>query len=98
MHKVYIKGVRSLEDKFDKEKADWIPQKVATIRFDETPLHEAALYDKTYGYVLTEAEYKQLTDGREGGWVMPEQVRQAFVTAINVMKDLMEDKEKEVIT
>lgn len=89
MHKVYIKGVRSLEDKFDKEKADWIPQKVATIRFDETPLTEAAAYDKTYGYILSEAEYTQLTEGMQGGWVMPEHVRQAFMTAINVMKDLI---------
>lgn len=94
MHRVYIKGVRSLEDKFDKDKADWIPQKVATIRFDETPLTEAAAYDKTYGYIITEAEYQQLSGGREG-WIMPEHVRQAFITAINVMKDLLEGGQNE---
>lgn len=91
MHRVYIKGVRSLEDRFDKEKADWIAQRVATIRFDDAPLTEAAAYDKTVGWILTDEEYKRLTEGREG-WNMPENVRQAFITAINVMKDLMEEK------
>lgn len=91
MHRVYIKGVRSLEDKFDKERADWIAQRIATVRFDEAPLTAAAAYDKTHGWLLTDEEYRQLSEGREG-WIMPEHVRQAFITAINVMRDLMEDK------
>ena len=90
MHKVFIKGVRSLEDKFDKEKADWIAQRVATIRFDETPLTEAAAYDKTVGWILTEEEYKGLTQG--GNWIMPERTRQALKTVAAAILDMLQDE------
>lgn len=66
MHKVYCKGIRSLEDKFDKEHADWIENNVGTIRFDNIPFTDASAYNKKYIIILTEEEYQTLKEGFTG--------------------------------
>lgn len=95
MHRVFIKGVRSLEDKFDKEKADWIAQRVATIRFDDAPLTAAAAYDKTVGWILTDEEYRGLTEGKLLMLSGPqkaaiERAAQAIINALKVEEKINE--------
>jgi hypothetical protein len=92
MHKVYLKSVRSLEDKFDKEKADWIEENVATIRFDNIPFEEAARYNKKQVVILTVSEYEALTEGKD--WLMPEEIKQRFKTLMAAMMDLLSDEVK----
>ena len=91
MHKVYCKGIRSLEDKFDKEKADWVEENIGTIRFDKIPFEEAARYNKKQIVIMTVEEYAALSDGKD--YVMPETVRQSLLSAIKAMEAVLIDEE-----
>jgi len=91
MHKVYLKSVRSLEDKFDKEKADWIEENVATIRFDKIPFEEAARYNKKEVIILTLSEYQALTEGKD--YLMPIHIKEGLKTVATTILDLLSDEE-----
>jgi hypothetical protein len=90
MHKVYLKGVRSLEDKFDKD-LGWVEENVATIRFDKIPFEEAAKYNKKLVVIMTEAEYEALTSGKN--YVVPQQVVEGLKTMAAMTLDLLKECE-----
>lgn len=93
MHKIKIVGVRTLEtSKFDGETGEMENPCKATLKWDRSvKLTEAGLYNNMDTIIMSQAEYEALTSGKEG-YIMPDTVRQALITAINVMKDLLEEK------
>lgn len=91
MHRVYCKGVRSLEDKFDKEKADWIEENIATIRFDKIPFEDAAHYNKKNIVIMTIAEYEALVSGKN--FAVPHSFVAALKTIATMILDLVESVE-----
>ncbi len=92
MHKVYLKGVRSLEDKFDKEHADWIEENVATVRFDKIPFEDAAKYNKKEVVIMTVSEYEALTSGNN--LMIPSSFVMKLITldeALETVRAILED-------
>ena len=93
MQKIRITGVRTLETgKFDADKAEYCNPPKATIKWSETtPLTEAAIYNNTEAYLLTESEYQALTEGKD--YLMPEHVKQGLKMVATTILDLLSDEE-----
>lgn len=66
MHKVRISGVRTLEAaKFNGDTGEMENPSKGTIKWGQTvPLTEAALYNNTESWLLTDAEFQALTGGK----------------------------------
>ena len=94
MHKVKIVGVKTLETpKFDADTAQWENPVKGTVRWGkEVSLASAAIYNGQDVVIMTVDEYNRLVEGKD--FAMPEEMRQAMKTAITVMMDILDGKEK----
>lgn len=97
MTKVKVTGVRTLETgKFDANKAEYTNPPKATIKWSETtPLTEAAIFNNTEAWLLTDAEKVALTEGKD--YLMPEHVMQGLKTIATTILDLLSDSESEEV-
>ena len=93
MTKIKVIGVRTLEtSKFDADKAEYCNPPKATIKWSETtPLTEAAIFNNTDAWLMTDAEKVALTEGKD--YLMPEHVKQGLRTVATTILDLLSDEE-----
>jgi len=93
MQKIRITGVRTLETgKFDADKAEYTNPPKATIKWSEkTLLTEAAIFNNTEAWLMTDAEKQALTEGKD--YLMPEHVKQGLKTVATTILDLLSDEE-----
>jgi len=93
MTKIKVIGVRTLEtSKFDGESGLMSNPPKATIKWSETtPLTEAAIFNNTEAWLITDAEKVALTEGKD--YLMPEHVKQGLRTVATTILDLLSDEE-----
>jgi len=91
MHKIRVVGIKTLETgKFNAESAEMENPCKGTIKFGkEIQLTEAGIYNNSEAWLLTDAEKKALTEGKD--WIMPEEVKQGLGTLARMILDILNE-------
>lgn len=94
MHKIRVSAVKTLETgKFNAETAEYENPAKATIKWDKSvKLAEAAQYNNQDAVILTEMEYKALSEGQGSG--MSEIMRERLKTALASVLSVLDEKEE----